>query len=136
MRKAYLAIKYYEDQRNRDKIERLTTLLVAHGVETICVARDVEQWGAVHLAPPVLMEISFGEIEASDVVIVELSEKGVGLGIEAGYAYARRIPIITLARQGADISTTLEGISSDVFLYSSYDALDRWLARCAHLQGS
>jgi nucleoside 2-deoxyribosyltransferase len=76
------------------------------------------------------MKISFDEIDICDLIIVELSEKGVGVGIEAGYAYARQIPIITLARQGSDISATLHGISSTIYAYPSYDALDRWLSDC------
>ena len=50
-------------------------------------------------------------------MIMECSEKGVGLGIEAGYAYANNIPIIGIARTGSDISTTLQGISQDVIFY-------------------
>ncbi len=128
--RAYFAIKYHEDQQNREVIEQISDRLAAHGVETVCIARDVEKWGAVELDPEALMTTSFAEIDACDLVIIELSEKGVGLGIEAGYAYARQLPIITLARRGADISTTLRGISTLVFRYPSYEALDRWLARC------
>lgn len=32
------------------------------------------------------MEISFKKIETSDFIVIDLSEKCVGLGIEAGYA--------------------------------------------------
>ncbi|HEX9925880.1 MAG TPA: hypothetical protein VGD99_24705 [Anaerolineae bacterium] len=48
------------------------------------------------------MARSFVEIDSSEVVVIELSAKGVGLGIEAGYAYARRIPIVTIARTGSN----------------------------------
>ena len=63
------------------------------------------------------MRRSFAAIDKSDFVLVELSEKGVGLGIEAGYAYARKIPVLTMAREGQDISTTLQGISAQTFTY-------------------
>jgi hypothetical protein len=39
------------------------------------------------------------------------------LGIEAGYAYAQMIPVITIAREGSDISDTLRGISQGVYFY-------------------
>jgi len=58
-----------------------------------------------------LIKRSFAEIDSSDVVVIELSKKGVGLGLEAGYAFARQIPIVTIAKDGADVSTTLRGIS-------------------------
>jgi hypothetical protein len=65
--------------------------LQAAGWETICVTRDIEGWGERPLAAPALMQHTFAAIAESDLVIVELSEKGVGLGIEAGYAYACQI---------------------------------------------
>ena len=128
--RAYLAIKYHQDQRNRDQIEKITDLLASHNVETVCIARDVEKWGDVKFTPQALMEISFAKIDTCDFVLIELSEKGVGLGIEAGYAYAQQIPIITLVRQGSAISMTLRGISSATYTYPSYEALDLWLAAC------
>ncbi len=129
--RAYLAIKYHPDQQNRAQIEKLTTLLADQGVQTICIARDVEHWGTVELTPPKLMDISFAEIDACDIVIVELSEKGVGLGIEAGYAYAQGIPVVTIARRGADVSATLRGISTTVFQYETYEELAAWFQQLA-----
>ncbi len=121
--KAYLAIKYHPDHQNRSWIENISAALAQNGFETVCIARDVEQWGQVHLSPAELMQRSLAEIDTSDVVVVELTEKGVGVGIEAGYAYARYIPIITIARKGADISATLQGISQKLFLYDNADEL-------------
>jgi len=34
------------------------------------------------------MRVTFAEIDRSDLAILEMSEKGVGLGIEAGYVIA------------------------------------------------
>ena len=69
------------------------------------------------------MRQTFEAIEASDVVVIELTEKGVGVGIEAGYAAAMSIPVVTIARAGADVSETLRGISQNVVLYEEYDEL-------------
>ena len=121
--KAYLAIKFYEDGRNRDQIEGITAVLSQQNIDTVCVIRDLEKWGQVKFSADVLMQKSFHEIDQSDMIIVELSEKGVGLGIEAGYAFAKGIPIITIARTGSDISETLRGISHKIFFYESYDQL-------------
>lgn len=121
--KAYLAIKFYADGQNRDVIEGITAVLAKQGIDTICVVRDLEKWGQIHFAPDVLMQKSFHEIDQSDMIVVELSEKGVGIGIEAGYAYAKDIPIITIARTGSDISETLRGISQNIFFYESYAQL-------------
>ncbi len=113
----YLAIKYYPDARNRPLIEAITAALAGAGHSTICVARDLEQWGAKHFAPDELMRLSFQLIDRANLVLVELSEKGVGLGIEAGYAHAQGIPVVVAARTGADISATLQGIATQVLFY-------------------
>jgi 2'-deoxynucleoside 5'-phosphate N-hydrolase len=123
--KIYLAIKYHADQQNRGVIEGIAAALTAQGHEIFCVARDLEQWGAMTFAPDMLMRHSFAAIRAADVVLVEFTEKGVGLGIEAGYAHANGIPVVTIARPGADISETLRGIATTVFLYTNYAALTR-----------
>ena len=121
--KAYLAIKYHPDNANRPRIEGISAVLKSCGFETVCLARDVECWGQVQLDPAELMTRSFAELDDCDVAVVDLSEKGVGVGIEAGYAYARQIPILTIAAHGADVPTTLRGISREVFQYRQFDDL-------------
>lgn len=127
---AYLAIKYHADNANRDRIEGICAALAACGIRTLCIARDVEQWGAVHFDPHSLMQQSFDAIDACDLVIVDLTEKGVGIGIEAGYAHARHIPIVTIAQAGSDISETLHGISDAVWFYETYHDLEIYFTKC------
>ncbi|MBN1260940.1 MAG: nucleoside 2-deoxyribosyltransferase [Anaerolineae bacterium] len=121
--KAYIAIKYHADNRNRERIAAIAAALGAAGFETVCVTRDLERWGAVHFDAATLMARSFQELETCDVVIVDLTEKGVGVGIEAGYAAARGIPIVAIAQAGAPISDTLRGISRAVVMYTHPDEL-------------
>lgn len=121
--KLYLAIKYHADQCNRQTIERITEVLTAQGHDLFCIARDLEQWGALSFPADKLMLYTFQIIAASDVVLVDLTEKGVGLGIEAGYAHSIGIPVVTIAQTGADISETLRGISTTVFWYTDYTDL-------------
>jgi nucleoside 2-deoxyribosyltransferase len=131
--KAYIAIKYHTDSRNRPLIEALSAVLAEAGAGSLCIARDVEGWGRVRLDPAALMERSFAEIDASDFLLVDLTEKGVGIGIEAGYARARGIPVLTVAREGSDVSETLRGISREVHLYEDpadlRAALEKWISR-------
>jgi hypothetical protein len=49
--RAYLAINYHPDHANRPLIEAITDALAQHGYETVCIARDVEQWGHIRLTP-------------------------------------------------------------------------------------
>jgi len=132
--RVYLAIKFHEDCRNRERITAISSALAQCGCETFCVVRDLERWGEVRFSPDVLMQKSFAAIDASDVVLVELTEKGVGVGIEAGYAFARRIPVIAIAEAGADISETLRGISQATCSYTTHDELTNFLKQtvCTH----
>ena len=88
MKQAYLGIKFYADQSNRPLIEMITAALTQTGWTTQVIVRDLEQWGAVQFKPQTLMARTFAVIETSDIAIIDLTEKGVGLGIEAGYAFA------------------------------------------------
>lgn len=116
MKKVYLGIKYHSDHSNKGKIELVSSIVEKCGYSTFCITRDIEKWGQIKFSPTELMHETFKIIESSDIVIIDLSEKGVGLGIEAGYAYSKQIPIITIAEK-QQISTTLLGISRKHFVY-------------------
>lgn len=126
--RAYIAIKYHEDGRNRHTIQKISSAFEKTGFETVCIFRDIEEWGQVHLDPVELMKRTFECIDSSDIVVIDLTEKGVGLGIEAGYAFANKIPVITIAHDGADISTTLEGISQKIYIYTDLDDLTEFFS--------
>jgi nucleoside 2-deoxyribosyltransferase len=126
--RAYIAIKYHADHGNRERIEGISHALEQQGFETVCITRDLERWGEMQFDSGTLMRKTFNEIDASDVVVVDLTEKGVGIGIEAGYAFAKNIPIVTIARAGSDISETLRGISQKVFLYARHEELAHFFA--------
>ena len=121
--RAYISIKYREDNGNKDCIEKISSALEQNGFETVCITRDIEKWGQIELSPEELMQRTFAEIDSSDLIVVDLTEKGVGLGIEAGYAYAKGIPVVVIAKTGSDISATLRGISQQLFLYDEFDDL-------------
>lgn len=115
----YLAIKYHPDHKNRILIDNIASACQTAGYETICISRDIEKYGRYQIPPRELMLISFEKIIQSKYLIVDLTEKGVGIGIEAGYAFACGIPVITILPIDAEISTTLSGISSHIFHYQN-----------------
>ena len=123
--KAYISIKYRADNGNKDCIQKISSALEQNGFETVCVARDIEKWGGVQLSPHELMQRTFTEIDSSNLLVVDLTEKGVGLGIEAGYAYAKQIPVVVIAKKGSDVSTTLLGIAQQLFLYDEFENLNQ-----------
>ena len=118
--KIFLSIKYRADHSNRERINAIARALEKYG-KTICIAGDVEKWGQTRFDVDALMRRTFAEIDNSHLVVVDLTEKGVGVGIEAGYARAKGIPIVVIAQRGADISTTMRGIASAVIFYDDLE---------------
>lgn len=116
--RAFLSVKYHDDLGNRPHIEALAAAVEQAGCESVCIARDVEGWGRTAPAARELMRRTCAEIEKCQLLVADLAEKGVGVGIEAGYAHALGIPVITVAPASADVSTTLAGISFRVFRYT------------------
>ena len=117
--KIFLAIKFHEDLSNKILIEEISENIEKDGVQMIIMARDYEKWGAVKLSSEELMKITFEKICESGLLLMELSEKGVGLGVEAGYAYAKGIPIVVIAKDGSDMPSTIPGIVRKVIFYKN-----------------
>lgn len=125
----FLSVKFHADHRNRAQVEQILAALESCGAHTTCIVRDFEKWGAVHFEARELMRITLREIRKSHLLVVDLTEKGVGVGIEAGYAVSRGISVVTIAQAGSDISSTLSGISEDVFYYAQTSELFGYFQR-------
>ena len=82
-----------------------------------------------------LMDESLKKIDESDYVIVELSNKSVGIGIEAGYAKAKNKPIIYLHKKGSDMKQAMNGISDIVITYEDIEDLAMQVSKLNLFQG-
>jgi hypothetical protein len=60
----------------------------------------------------VLMEGALQELNNSDALLAEVSDKAVGVGIEVGVAYTSGMPVVLFRQTGSEPSTTLEGLAS------------------------
>ncbi|WP_413513946.1 nucleoside 2-deoxyribosyltransferase [Myroides odoratus] len=65
-----------------------------------------------------MMHQAMQDIEASVFLLAETSDKGIGIGIEAGYAKALNKPVVYLRNIAAEHSTTLAGISDYQIVYA------------------
>lgn len=73
-----------------------------------------------------LMDEALKKVDEADLVLVELSNKSVGVGIEAGYAKAKGIPIIYLHKKGTKLKQAMNGISDAVITYvTTGDLIER-----------
>lgn len=124
MKKAFMSLKFYEGDVTKRKINEITEALRKAGIENFVMIRDVEKYGEVEIPPKDIMpKYAFPAMDTCDMLIVEFSEKGVGLGIGAGYAFAKNIPIYVIAKTGSDISSTLQGIAKEIIFYNEIEEL-------------
>ena len=79
-----------------------------------------------NLSDKKLMEKSFQEIDSSDLLLVDLSNKSIGAGIEAGYAKAKGVPVVYVIKRGLPIKRTMSGIASYIIEYNSPSDVIDW----------
>lgn len=124
MKKAFMSLKFYDGDVTKRKIDEITEALRKAEIENFVMIRDVEKYGEVEIPSKDLMsKYAFPAMDACDMLIIEFSEKGVGLGIGAGYAFAKNIPIYVIAKTGSDISSTLKGIAQEIIFYNKPEEL-------------
>ena len=75
-----------------------------------------------------MMNQAMIDIDKCDMLIAETSEKGIGIGIEVGYARAKNKPIVYLRNACVKHSTTVSGISSYQIVYNNINDLQEQLA--------
>lgn len=119
MIKAFLAIKYYEDMRNKELIEELYSALKFQNIETFIFAKNIQNYGPSTMPGKEVMKIAFDTIKSSDIFIIDASELSIGIGVEAGVAYSNGIPIYLIANKNSYVSESIKGISQETFLYDN-----------------
>lgn len=70
-----------------------------------------------------MMQAAFTAIDNCDILVAEVSDKAIGIGIEAGYAKAKNKQIFYLRHKNAEHSTTLSGTSNYSIIYAGTDDL-------------
>jgi len=120
MKKAYLAISYSNRKQFDAEIYGLRTLLNKHDIELLVF---VDKYNFKPNEEKQMMIKAFEEIDSSDFLIAELTTKSIGVGIEIGYAFATKKPILYLRKQQAEYSTTAAGCASYALEYDTAESL-------------
>ena len=72
--KAFLSIKFWGDNRNREDIERIIEAIESAGFRVFCFVRDAEKWGENHFEPAEMMRLTFDQIDQSDFVVANVAD--------------------------------------------------------------
>jgi len=75
-----------------------------------------------------MMQQAMADIDNCDILLAETSDKGIGIGIEAGYAKAKQKTVIYLRQKDKEHSTTVSGISDFQIFYIDTTDLKNQLA--------
>lgn len=114
MKKAYLSIGYQNRQKLEAEITAIRELLSTHQIELFVF---VDQYQFAPEEEQQMMQQAFRDISGSDLLLAEVSEKAIGVGIEIGYAAALGKPIIYLRHAQAEHSTTAAGSAGYSVIY-------------------
>lgn len=123
----FLGIRFPGNDSNRDEVESVIDSIEKAGVQVYCVRRDLENWGTDTFMPGELMKRTFAEIVKSDILIADVSDWPMGVGVEAGFAFGKDIPVICICRDGKKVASTVAGPAEKVIVYKSYDELTETL---------
>lgn len=102
---------------SKEKIEELCSLVKSAGFEDFCFIRDVEKYQKIFDSPEELMQRSKEEIEKSDALLIDMTQKPTGRALEAGIAYVLGKKIIVIMKRGTKIKDTVRGIADMVIEY-------------------
>lgn len=118
--KAFLSISYHEKDKLQKEIAVVETELKSHLFETLVF---VKKYQFANNQTKEMMQLAFQELQTCDVFLAEISDKAMGVGIEAGLAYALNIPVIYFRKKHKPDSTTMNGIAMYEFEYESIEDL-------------
>ena len=92
---SFLALGFRDGDDYRVKVDTLEKALNKAGIEITLMARDVEKWGGAYVpeGKTLMRDYAFPAMLQCDCNIIEFSEKGVGLGMNGGFCYAKGKPI-------------------------------------------
>ena len=63
----------------------------------------------------------------SDFLIADVADWPIGVGVEAGYAYAKGVPVICICSVDKKVANTVAGLTEKVIRYVDYVDLNKQL---------
>ena len=130
---SFFALKFHDGDADRAKVEASEAALNKAGIDIVLMARDVEKWGEAEIpsGKKLMCDYAFPAMRECDCNIIEFSEKGVGLGMNAGFCYAVGTPVFVIAKTGSDISSTMANVAEEVVFYDEPEDLVEPFTRIA-----
>jgi len=120
MKIAYISVSYSNRKHLSQEIEVIKRTLTASDFQPFVF---VDEYSFAAQKETEMMKQATNDISKSSVLVAEMTEKAVGVGLEVGYAAALGIPVLYLKREGAEYSKTVGGLSTAVISYADANDL-------------
>ena len=122
MKKAYIGISFKNRKKLEAEISTLKDVLQKHDIQPLVF---VDQYIFDPDQEKEMMAQAAKDISESSLLIAELTEKAIGVGLEVGYAAALKIPVVYLKQKDAEYSKTVGGLSTKVISYKDANDLKK-----------
>jgi nucleoside 2-deoxyribosyltransferase len=123
---AYISISFSKRKLANKELAAIITTLNEHKIQPFIF---VDNYKFDSTQEREMMQQAMTDIDHCDLLIAEVSDKAIGIGIEVGYAKAKNKPIIYIRKKDAEHSTTVSGISDLQIIYSDTNDLQKQLAQ-------
>ncbi len=117
--KAYISVNYSKRGLLNEELNTIVDTLNEFKIGSLIF---VDHYKFELIQEHQMMKQAMSDIDSCDILIAEVSYKGIGIGIEAGYAKAKNKPVIYVRQHSSEHSTTVSGISDYKIIYG--DAMD------------
>src|SRR3989344_7233395 len=102
----------FQNGEKREEIKHLCFLVKKAGFDDFCFIRDVENYQKMFSNPEELMKRAKEEIEKSEYLLIDMTDKPTGRALEAGMAYAMGKKVVVIMKKGTQIKDTTKGVST------------------------
>lgn len=119
-KKAFLSVSLQGRDNLQAEFAVIHAVLASFGMEGIDFTK---QFTFTFGQEKTMMKQAREHIQAADLLIAEVSEKAIGVGIEIGYAVAVGKPVLYIRKSPATYSTTVGGMATKSFVYTDMEDL-------------
>jgi nucleoside 2-deoxyribosyltransferase len=113
--KAYISVSFNKKTKLKRELAVIRETLNSFKINSFVF---VEEYNFTKDQEKEMMQTAMKTIDDCDLLIAEVSDKAVGIGVEAGYAKAKGKTMIYVRNSEAEHSTTISGISDFSILYN------------------
>ena len=125
--RAYISVSYSKIHSLRNILNCISATLNENNIEPFIFC---DHYSFDIADEQAMMQQALADIDRCDLLIAEVSDKAIGIGVEAGYAKGKQKPVLYLRQKDCEHSSTLSGISDYSIVYNGTDDLEQQLTEC------